>query len=744
MLHGLRLIRSGAFLGILATLAACSRDTIQDQPRQATAAGDHSSSPEGHPFPPHCSAWLRPYLFPPQAKASGLMNLAVSGDGSRAISGDVDGEIRLWDLASGSHEVLRSSGSRVSRVALSRDGGIAAAAQGDRFAVWDAKTRRLRSTFDTHCGSQGWGMTALALSPDGRTVAVSGTCSHLHLFDSLSGKELRPRFEHEWTIVSAVFTQDGNFLATAEEGPPRSRIPGEDAESRINLWNLTSGEKVWSSVFSGGEPGLAVSGDGKYLAAGSWPGHQLVWNPWLVLLDAASGKMISRLPILGASHSGNPGCSLSFSSSCDRLIAANSEEVRLWRVPSGVELPKPVPAMGGVMVAAGNVALAALPGGTDILLCQRGIVRWVNTNTGRERFVLERRGRGPVEAWVDLMRTESWSDRPGGTSALLQSLPDFGRADSKEDDHTFSASAPYSHPPVLVQSHDRTLSAEVGPSETIEVHNIASNALVLSAKGNAIIQAAGSDVSVRRIEFSPDDRELLSVGVYGDVRVWELPKDASDTLRVIRETLEKADSLSFKIEETIRSVNLPKYRVTAKTTVRIKNGTRLRIEGIVTHGESEESYSVVSDGNILKSDFPNHNVLDELPEKTPKNILPYLIEQLLLRGPSYLDGYFGDIRYRFGVMGVEAGKDETGPYLTFTAASTKYNLSQFDYAEDGASVKLWFDAATHLPLKRQFVRFLPNEDARLAGRHLEVTEIFKDLVLNVDIPDETFKVDGKK
>jgi outer membrane lipoprotein-sorting protein len=124
-------------------------------------------------------------------------------------------------------------------------------------------------------------------------------------------------------------------------------------------------------------------------------------------------------------------------------------------------------------------------------------------------------------------------------------------------------------------------------------------------------------------------------------------------------------------------------------------------------------------------------------------VTPYLIEQLLLRGSTYPE-YFGDTRLLLGVTGIRSEKDDSGPFLAYTVASTVYGRGPFIYKDEGASVKLWYDPKTNIPLKRQLVKLDPDQDVRVATKHFEITELFKEVSLNKVVPDDRFLLDEKK
>src|SRR5262249_32770433 len=70
-------------------------------------------------------------------------SVAVTGDGQTAVSGAGDGMVRVWDLTTGSHRVLRGQGqsSGVVDVAVSADGRVAASVSHyEPVWVWDLTT----------------------------------------------------------------------------------------------------------------------------------------------------------------------------------------------------------------------------------------------------------------------------------------------------------------------------------------------------------------------------------------------------------------------------------------------------------------------------------------------------------------------------------------------------------------------------------------------------------------------------
>ena len=168
----------------------------------------------------------------------------------------------------------------VSCVAWSPDGETIAASYG-RFVgllqesrpgqaiLWDARTgnRRLALTGYTD------GVSSVAFSPDGKTVAASGYVGELKLWDTRNGKLLR-LIRAPGIIRSVAFSPEGAFLAAGLW----STKGGHDAgEARI--WRAATGEEAarltghTDAVLS-----VAFSQGGRLLATGSRDGSARVWD----------------------------------------------------------------------------------------------------------------------------------------------------------------------------------------------------------------------------------------------------------------------------------------------------------------------------------------------------------------------------------------------------------------------------------------------------------------------------------
>jgi WD40 repeat protein len=203
-------------------------------------------------------------------EATPLSWSAISPDGKRlAAASTVDHKVRLWDLATGkstldSKEFFGDFGS----LTFSPDGKVLAWATTaiipkqsfTSIMVWDLAGRR---KFERLLAGQS-GCT-VALSPDGKLLALAMPDGWLKLHGTASGKELWS-VEAEKGFYTAAFAPDGTRLATGA------------GDGTVRFYDLRG--EAWGQLRLGKHPvvALAYSADGKHLAAGDTRGALVVWR----------------------------------------------------------------------------------------------------------------------------------------------------------------------------------------------------------------------------------------------------------------------------------------------------------------------------------------------------------------------------------------------------------------------------------------------------------------------------------
>jgi len=178
--------------------------------------------------------------------------LAISPDGSRAISGSFDTSAIRWSLTRNvAEQVLRFHDGAVNAVIWFKDGRIVTAGADAHIAIWTQGQPEPDQVLDGHTGP----IVALAVSPDGKMLA-SASWDHSVRLWPLDGGAPRVLEGHSQNVNGVAFSPDGGELVSA----------GYDATLRI--WRVSDGSV---SVHSLPTPlnTVAIAPDGEIVAAGA-------------------------------------------------------------------------------------------------------------------------------------------------------------------------------------------------------------------------------------------------------------------------------------------------------------------------------------------------------------------------------------------------------------------------------------------------------------------------------------------
>ncbi len=205
------------------------------------------------------------------------LDLIFSPDGRWLAAGGSSRQLCLWDVARGTlhWELPLQAGQAIERFSFSPSGRVLATVQADhtvalyevasgglrvRIGEPDPKHRRVYLTD----GSRGPADTAqmrrdapvcLALSPDGRYLALSQQSPEIHLWDVRTGREVGRLEGHEGGVVSLLFAPDGKHLfsggtdttaltwdltrLTRSQSAPAAELPARAVEA---LWTDLAGK----------------------------------------------------------------------------------------------------------------------------------------------------------------------------------------------------------------------------------------------------------------------------------------------------------------------------------------------------------------------------------------------------------------------------------------------------------------------------------------------------------------------
>jgi cytochrome c len=222
-----------------------------------------------------------PYMAQAQLRGHGgpVRALAISPDGTQAVSGSFDTSVIRWSLPKNAAEqVLRFHDGAVNAALFLRDGRIATSGEDARIAIWTPGEPQPSKVLEGHTAP----VVALAISPDGTTLA-SGSWDHTARLWPLAGGAPRVIEGHAQNVNGVAFASDGRALITA----------GYDATLRISP--VAGGSASAVTTLPTPLNTVAVAPDGEIVTAGA-DGKVYVLSPTGELLgaiEAAQAPIIS-------------------------------------------------------------------------------------------------------------------------------------------------------------------------------------------------------------------------------------------------------------------------------------------------------------------------------------------------------------------------------------------------------------------------------------------------------------------
>jgi cytochrome c len=178
--------------------------------------------------------------------------LAISADGSQAVSGSFDTAAIRWSLQrNAAEQVLRFHDGAVNAVAILGDGRIVTGGEDARIAIWAPGEAQPSAVLTGHSVP----IVALAISPDGATLA-SASWDHTARLWPLAGGAPRVIEGHAQNVNGVAFTADGRALVSA----------GYDATLRITP--LAGGAPMIATLPTPLNA-VAVAADGEIVTAGA-------------------------------------------------------------------------------------------------------------------------------------------------------------------------------------------------------------------------------------------------------------------------------------------------------------------------------------------------------------------------------------------------------------------------------------------------------------------------------------------
>ncbi|KAG9392353.1 hypothetical protein J8273_5343 [Carpediemonas membranifera] len=206
-----------------------------------------------------------------------VLGVATSPDGT--ITASPDGTVKQWDSATGQCIRTMKHECEVYAVAVSPDGStIASGGRDNLVKLWDAATGQQTQTLSGHTEF----VWRLAFSSDGRTLVSGSADKTAKVWDVERGQCRLTLTGHGHHVYGVAISPDGSTIYTGS------------VDSTIKQWSSATGACIRTMNHGAQVYSIAVSPDGAIVASGSDNAVKL-WDP-------ATGQLIPHITLAGHSR----------------------------------------------------------------------------------------------------------------------------------------------------------------------------------------------------------------------------------------------------------------------------------------------------------------------------------------------------------------------------------------------------------------------------------------------------------
>ena len=213
--------------------------------------------------------------------------IAFSPDGRKLAAASAGG-VELWSAATGANLGRIAPSGWASDVAFSPDGAVVALAVGGvpRAELWHVAEHSIVATLESGPDAAGHAIS-VAISPDGRTLALGSYGNVVRLWDMRTRKLLRELDHGGGGAVTLEFSRDSRILAVSGFEPVAT------------LWDVATGTQIGQSLTAGSRTAMIdLSSDGRRLLMTLANGQGAVWDidpaSWARRACALANRTLTR------------------------------------------------------------------------------------------------------------------------------------------------------------------------------------------------------------------------------------------------------------------------------------------------------------------------------------------------------------------------------------------------------------------------------------------------------------------